>query len=248
MWMKSCLPLKAKWPGRFSRHAGEDTPTPDIVLDTQAVRGLGLKKDPYHRVANWYDWLFDPVNAGLIAIGMKMFPPVPGMSVLDVGCGTGTLLASYQKSGCRIFGIDASPAMLSVARQKLGKDAELCLGDATRMQFESDNFNIVTTMLVLHEMAIETRDLVIDEIRRVLRKDGRIILTDYHRGPLQPIKGWLKKVFITFSEIGAGWEHYHNYRNFMQSNAIPNLVSKHGLIIEQQKIVSGGNIGFFVLR
>lgn len=207
-----------------------------------------MKKDPYHRASKFYDRLFQPVNAGLIAIGMKMFPPVPGMSVLDVGCGTGTLLASYQKSGCSIFGIDSSPAMLNVAQEKLGAGAGLCLSDATCMQFESDNFNIVTTMLVLHEMAPETRDLVIDEIRRVLRKDGRILLTDYHPGPLQPIKGWLKKVFITLSEIAAGWEHYHNYRNFMESNAIPSLVSKHGLIIEQQNIVSGGNMGVFVLR
>ncbi len=206
-----------------------------------------MKKDPYHRAAKFYDWLFHSVNDSLIAIGMKMFPPVPGMSVLDVGCGTGTLLARYQKSGCRIFGIDTSPAMLEVAREKLGDGAELSLGDATCMQFENNNFNIVTTMLALHEMDPETRDSVIDEIKRVLRKDGRILLTDYHCGPLQPIKGWRNKVFITLAEIAAGWEHYHNYRHFMKSNAIPNLVSRHGLIIEQQKIVSGGNMGIFVI-
>ena len=54
-----------------------------------------MKKDPYHRAAKFYDRLFQSVNAGLVAIGMKMFPPIPGMSVLDVGCGTGTLLSNH---------------------------------------------------------------------------------------------------------------------------------------------------------
>lgn len=44
-----------------------------------------MKKDSYRNIAKWYDTLFQPMNAGLIAIGMKMFPPVEAMSVLDVG-------------------------------------------------------------------------------------------------------------------------------------------------------------------
>ena len=207
-----------------------------------------MKKDPYHRTANWYDTLFQSVNAGLVAMSMKMFPPVPGTSVLDVGCGTGIQLSHYQRAGCEICGIDPSPAMLNVARKKLGCNAKLHLGDAANMHFENDSFNLVTAMLVLHEMSPKNRDLVVAEIKRVTITNGRILIIDYHAGPLQPPKGWFSKAFITISEIGAGREHYQNYRDFMARKGVSSLVSNHGLIIEQQRIVSGGNLGLFLLR
>ena len=64
-----------------------------------------------------------------------MLPPREGMDVLDVGCGTGIQLASYQEAGCRVSGIDASQAMLNVARRRLGERADLQLGDAARMPY-----------------------------------------------------------------------------------------------------------------
>ncbi len=65
-----------------------------------------MKIDPYKRVSKLYDTLFEPLNKGLRAIGMKMFSPKEGMVVLDVGCGTGIHLERYQKAGCQVFGID----------------------------------------------------------------------------------------------------------------------------------------------
>ncbi|MCP3953457.1 MAG: class I SAM-dependent methyltransferase, partial [Desulfobacterales bacterium] len=148
-----------------------------------------MRKDPYRRTAKWYDTLFQSVNAGLIAMSMKMFPPVQGMSVLDVGCGTGTQLGRYQRAECEIFGIDPSPAMLKVAREKLGERAELHLGNAASMPFGNGAFNLVTAMLVLHEMSPVNRDLVIEEMKRVLKENGRLLLIDFHPGPLRPLKG-----------------------------------------------------------
>jgi len=207
-----------------------------------------MGKDSYRITAKCYDTLFQSVNAGLIAMSMKMFPPVQGMSVLDVGCGTGTQLGKYQRAGCEICGIDPSPAMLKVARKKLGESAELHLGSAAGMQFGNEVFDLVTAMLVLHEMSPENRGLVIAEMKRVLKRNGRILLIDFHPGPIRPLKGWLGKAFITISEIGAGREHYRNYRDFMARKGVPSLVSKYRLIIEQQRIVSGGNMGLFLMR
>ena len=207
-----------------------------------------MKKDPYHRVAKLYDKLFQQMNTSLIAIGVKMFPPVEGMSVLDIGCGTGTLLGNYQKAGCRIFGIDLSPAMIKIAREKLSGDAELSIRDANSTQFQTDSFDLVTAMFVLHEMSPATRKAVMDEICRILKRTGRILLIDYHTGPLKPLKGWFKRVIITIVEFCAGQEHYRNYRNFMAKNGIPSLVSGHEMVIEQQKIVGGGNFGLFLLK
>ncbi|MFQ5570567.1 MAG: class I SAM-dependent methyltransferase [Rhodothermales bacterium] len=207
-----------------------------------------MKKDPYHRIARWYDALFEPINAGLIAVGMKMLPPVKNLAILDVGCGTGSQLAAYQKAGGAVFGIDSSEAMLNVAREKLGDGARLHLGDATAMPFDDEAFDVVTATLVLHEMAAATRDAVIAETKRVLRPRGYLLFTDFHPGPLRPLKGWFMKVFITLSEMGAGREHFRNYRTFMARKGLPGLIAKHGLVIEKERVVSGGNMAVFLLR
>ena len=89
-----------------------------------------MPPDAYRWIARLYDPLLERFDAGLRAIGLKMYPPQAGMAVLDVGCGTGSTLALYAQAGCSVFGIDRSPAMLEVARGKLGAGASLLLGDA----------------------------------------------------------------------------------------------------------------------
>ncbi len=205
------------------------------------------KTDAYGRIAKWYDKIFASINTGLYIVGLKMYPPTDDMAVLDVGCGTGTQLAQYQKSGCQLFGIDMSTAMLDVARTKLGEQAELYLGDAAHMPYEDNTFDLVLSTLALHEMSPNLRSAILQEIKRVLKKDGRVLVIDFHSGPIKPFSGWLSKLFITMSEIGAGREHYKNYRQFMKNKGVPALADTHGFTVEKQRIVSGGNIGIFVL-
>ena len=108
-----------------------------------------MSRNPYRNSARWYDTFVGPVTNDLRAIGLRMFPTKEGVLVLDVGCGTGTLLDLYQQTGCRVFGIDASPAMLEVARGKLGHNADLRLGAATRMPYGNGRFDLVTIVLAL---------------------------------------------------------------------------------------------------
>ena len=148
-----------------------------------------MKKDPYQNIVKWYDKFFEPFNRGLRAIGVKMFPPWKGMAVLDVGCGAGVHLEIYQKAGCDVFGIDMSPGMLQAARTRLGEDAELCLGDASKMPYPDEKFDLIMMTMVLHEMPPAVRSAVIDESKRTLKQNGRILLIDYHPGPVRPLKG-----------------------------------------------------------
>lgn len=207
-----------------------------------------MKKDPYRRFAKNYDRIFEPLNSGLRAIGMKMFPPREGMSVLDVGCGTGIHLERYQKAGCTVFGIDLSPAMLQVARRRLGEGANLYQGDASNMPFSDNEFDLVYMTTVLHEMPVTVRSAVIEESKRILKQDGRILLIDFHPGPIQPLKGWLSKCVITLAEISGGREHFKNYRHFIAHKGLPALISAHDLSVDKEKIVSGGTMALFLLR
>ncbi len=205
-------------------------------------------KDQYKNIAAWYDKIFEPMNSGLRNIGLKMYPAKSGMNVLDIGCGTGAHLKLYQKEKCNIFGIDLSEAMLKVAQKKLGSDADLKLCDATKTPFEDNTFDLIFSSTVLHEMPQQVRVDVLNETKRILKKDGRILLIDFHIGPIKKFKGYYSKMIITIAEIIAGGEHYKNYRQFMKTGGLPSLVEQCGLVIEDRRIVSGGNFGIFLLK
>ena len=197
-------------------------------------------KDPYRNVASYYDRFFESMNKGLKLVGIRVFRPSRGMNILDVGCGTGTHLELYQRYKCNLYGLDLSPSMLEVARERLGDTAQLDLGDATNMPYEDDKFDLVISMLLLHEISSETRSAVLNEVKRVLKVNGRILLIDYHPGPYQPMQGWISKMIIIISELAAGWEHYKNYRQFMSTKGLATLLAQQNLKIEKERILAGG--------
>ena len=206
-----------------------------------------MSRNPYGTSARWYDTVVGPVTDDLRAIGLRMFPAKEGMLVLDVACGTGTLLDLYQQTGCRVFGIDASAAMLEVARGKLDRDADLRLGDATRMPYADGRFDLVTIVLALHEMPAADRSAVLNEVKRVMKEDGRLLLIDSHPGPIRFPEGWLAKTVITFFEVIAGGEHLRNYRDFLAHDGLPTLIARHQLAVEKKRIIGGGSLGLFLL-
>jgi ubiquinone/menaquinone biosynthesis C-methylase UbiE len=104
--------------------------------------------------------------------------------VLDVGCGTGALLDAIARRPItegqprrRLTGVDLSPQMLAVARDKLGESAALAVADAARLPFRSGRFDLAFSSSALHHL----RDplLALREIRRVLRPGGRVAITDW---------------------------------------------------------------------
>ena len=205
-----------------------------------------MNSDPYRKSAEKYDTLVEPFITALRQIGMKVYPPREGMLVLDVGCGTGTNLCLYHEAGCRVFGIDSSPAMLEEAKKKLGNQAELLLGSASEIHYPDGFFDLVTGMLTFHEMPRQIRSQAMNEMVRVLKQYGRILLIDYHPGSIHFPKGWVHKAVIYFFEIAAGREHFKNFRDFLANKGIPGLIASHKLSMEKSKIVSGGNLGVYL--
>ncbi len=206
-----------------------------------------MNDDPYKKSAKKYDIFVEPFITALRQIGMEVYPPKEGMLILDVGCGTGTNLSFYHKAGCSVFGIDSSPAMLEEAKNKIGGQGELLLGSASEMHYPDECFDLVTGMLTLHEMPQKIRSQVMNEMVRVLKKKGRILLIDYHPGSIRFPKGWMYKAVIYFFEIAAGREHFKNFRSFLAGNGIPGLIDSYKPAIEKTKIVSGGNLGVYLL-
>jgi ubiquinone/menaquinone biosynthesis C-methylase UbiE len=206
-----------------------------------------MKKDPNRSSAKKYDLFIEPLTRELRYFGKKFYPPKKGMHVLDVGCGTGNTLIIYFNEGCNVYGIDSSPAMLNDAIKKLSDHAELRLGIASKMDYSNECFDLVISMLSLHEMPKEILPKVVAEMLRVIKENGRILLIDYHPDGLRFPRGWMYKALIYFFEIAAGREHFKNYRSFINNKGIPGLILSHKLTLNKIKIVGGGNFGFYLV-
>src|SRR5262245_20742692 len=101
----------------------------------------------------------------------------PGMDVLDVACGTGNATIPAAKVGARVTGLDFSPRMLAVARER-SADAMLEIdwveGDAQELPFDDASFDRVLS--VFGHMFAPDQERTAAELRRVLRPDGVITI------------------------------------------------------------------------
>jgi ubiquinone/menaquinone biosynthesis C-methylase UbiE len=99
--------------------------------------------------------------------------------VLEVAVGTGRNLPFYP-DGTRLTGVDWSPGMLVIARQRaadLGREADLRPGDAQALDFPDSSFDTVLCALGLCAIPDDRR--AVAEMARVLRPGGRLLLVDH---------------------------------------------------------------------
>ena len=129
--------------------------------------------------------------------------------VLDVGCGTGTLLIDLKKTHPQgqFYGIDADDKILSIARKK-AKEADVKINVssafAQHLPFQKNSFDIIYSSLVFHHLPSLVKKAALQEIHRVLKQDGIFILIDF---------GQPKRPFLSFPwyalKFEEGYDNYH---------------------------------------
>ena len=102
-------------------------------------------------------------------------------TVLDIGCGQGLFLKQFADRGWRAIGIEVSSSAAFHAREILGLD--VLVGEQTMKELENDSFDIIGLWHVL-EHAGEPKTLL-REARRVLKNDGKLLLSVPNFGSLE---------------------------------------------------------------
>jgi SAM-dependent methyltransferase len=104
-------------------------------------------------------------------------PLVAGREVLDVACGEGYGSALLARSAARVSGVDIAPAAIAHARSRYAGAPNLAfhVADCAALPFADASFDAVVSFETIEH--ITAQDAFLDEVRRVLRPDGFVVLS-----------------------------------------------------------------------
>ncbi|QCW99089.1 bifunctional demethylmenaquinone methyltransferase/2-methoxy-6-polyprenyl-1,4-benzoquinol methylase UbiE [Aggregatimonas sangjinii] len=159
-------------------------------------------------------------------------------SILDIATGTGDLAINLTRTGAkRIVGLDISPGMLEVGKQKvsekkLNATIEMVVGDSENLAYEDNSFDAVTVAFGVRNF--ETLEKGLAEIYRVLSKSGTLVIletsvptkTPYRQGYrlhskyILPLVGRLfskdRSAYTYLSESAAVFPHGEEFNNILR--------------------------------
>ncbi|HPL15955.1 MAG TPA: class I SAM-dependent methyltransferase, partial [Spirochaetota bacterium] len=190
----------------------------------------GNHMDENKNKSRWYDGLFYSITIDPIA-GKSFAKPISryvseNSSIIDVGCGTGSVVLELAKRCYHVTGIELSPKMVNFARKRLDaasiNNAEILQMSATELSSKvSRTFDYAVMTQFLHEIPAEIRDKVMGEVKKVARE---FIIADF----IAPYPSTLQGMMIRFVEMSAGKEHNANFGDWLGKGGL--TVSSTGMV------------------
>ncbi|HKP51566.1 MAG TPA: class I SAM-dependent methyltransferase [Chloroflexia bacterium] len=151
-------------------------------------------------LAHWYDGWVGATGSEhhrevAVPALMEMLDPKPGERILDIGAGQGVLSTYIAEAGAHYTGVDASPRLIRLARQRHSKEGRFLVGDARNLtalrELHHGEFDAVTFLLSIQDM--DPLDAVLRSAAWALKLGGRVVLLLTHpafRVPRQSGWGW----------------------------------------------------------
>lgn len=184
---------------------------------------------------------FDDSDPSVYNMCRKDYPDVlaeairePFTDLLDAGCGTGAMLAMFQKDypKGRYTGIDLSEKMIETAKKKRLQNVTFISGDCEALPFPDESFDVVTCSMSFHHYP--NPEKFFESLSRVLRRGGRLILRDMAASSI------LIMWFINHIEIPLcnRFLHKGDVHCYTKSD-IKQLCDRSGLILECYEVRKG---------
>jgi len=191
--------------GKFAH----DTIVPDIASNLSKKEQVAHM---FNNIAPQYDFLNRFLSAGIDISWRKkalsLLKKDNPKKILDIATGTAdvAILAANMLSPEKIVGIDISDGMLELGRKKIANlnlqdTIELLQGDSEAIQFNDDSFDAVTVSFGVRNFQHLEKGL--NEIKRVLRKGGKIVILEFSR-PSMPGIQQLYKIYMSVLAPGIG--------------------------------------------
>jgi ubiquinone/menaquinone biosynthesis C-methylase UbiE len=135
----------------------------------------------FNKWADTYDGFFNRIYFSMSnKILANLIHLQPNQSLLDVGCGTGIFLEIFAKKirGAKLYGVDISPEMVSVAKNKFRNypNIKIVRGSVSKLPYEMNQFNYVVCANSLHHHPDSEKS--VREMVRVLKRGGKLLILD----------------------------------------------------------------------
>ena len=168
--------------------------------------------------------------------------------VLDIGCGNGRLYQILKENQVDYTGLDISEELIYIAKNKY-PEADFIVGDMKKLFFADFTFDVIFSIASFHHLLDKkTRIESLKEMKRVLKKDGRILMTN-----LNILGGWAREkikkgdfVSLGDNNFSVPWRNskreilgeriYHAF----DLSELEELFNEVGLVVEENYYIKKG--------
>ncbi|RPI03515.1 MAG: class I SAM-dependent methyltransferase [Calditrichaeota bacterium] len=137
--------------------------------------------------------------------------------LLEIGCGAGWELLHWARQGMQVTGLDLSTAALELAGKNFQHNklkADLKQGNAEKLPFSDNSFDVITSLGVLHQT--ESTERAVSEVYRVLRSGGEAVITLYYKYSWKILLSKFAKVNFEFAHEDAPITRLYDKRDLQE--------------------------------
>jgi SAM-dependent methyltransferase len=169
-----------------------------------------LAAGPVDPLAYYYKPVVGSLYRARLDTALALLQP-PYERILELGYGSGILMPTLASLGGRVHGLDleAEPSEVSPRLARLGVQAELVKGDASRLPFPDEHFDLVVAMSIFEHIA--ELGPVIASVRRVLKPGGHLLVG------MPRVDRLMEGLFPLIGFKGINDHHVTTYRQFLRA-------------------------------
>jgi ubiquinone/menaquinone biosynthesis C-methylase UbiE len=172
-----------------------------------------------------YDWALEPQLKNIKTRVAHLISRYDLYPVLDICCGSGVQCFRIANNGRGVaYGLDLDVRMVQYAVSKYPKIPFMC-ADAENIPIRDSCVRGVILSYALHDKFPDIRKKMLQEIRRVLSPDGKIVFVDFE-APWNKISR-MASLYIYGIERLAGKEHFKNGREFLKQGGLYSFIHQN---------------------
>lgn len=193
----------------------------DIDMAQKIIEERALKtRQFFNAIAEDWDELNREVLGGFDLAGAVGAAMPTCETAVDLGCGTGSVLERMLPHAQEVIGVDGSPRMLELARRRFAEGSErvsLRIGELDHLPLRDSEADFACINMVLHHLSDPC--VALGEIRRVLRRGGLLMVTDFDRHDNERMR----------SDYGDRWLGF-------EAAQLDELLSEAGFSVRERRI------------